>query len=91
MSQSEMRYCPKCDKNETRDQCAYGGAYWDANAEPISEEVPANAVSSGKIAGMGAGPQGEPGVGPKAMKKYKAKNAAQAPRKRFSEFMLGTK
>lgn len=91
MPQSEMRYCPKCDRNETRDQCSYGAAYWDDNAQPIAEEVPANAVSGGKIAGMGVGPQGEPGVGPKAMKRYKDKNAANAPRKRFSEFIQGTK
>lgn len=91
MPQSEMRYCPKCKKNETRDQCAYGGAYWDDNAEPISEEVPVNSVSGGKIAGMGVGAQGEPGVGPKAMKRYKAKNAARAPRKKFTEFIQGTR
>jgi hypothetical protein len=33
----EVRYCPKCKKNETRSQCAYGGNYWDNNAEPINE------------------------------------------------------
>lgn len=56
------------------------------------EEAPANAVGGGKIAGMGVGPQGEPGVGPKAMKRYKDKNAAAAPkagRKAFSIFMQG--
>ena len=58
----------------------------------LPEEVPANAVGSGKIAGMGVGAQGEPGVGPKAMKRYKDKNAAEAPkagRKAFSLFMQG--
>lgn len=34
----------------------------------IQEEVPTNNVSSGKIAGAGVGPQGEPGV-PKKKKK----------------------
>ena len=29
---------------------------------PFSEEVPTNNVSGGKIAGVGVGPQGEPGV-----------------------------
>lgn len=56
------------------------------------EEAPANAVGAGKIAGMGVGPQGEPGVMPKAMKRYKDKNAAEAPkagRKTFSVFMKG--
>ena len=60
-----------------------------------NEEVqPANAVGGGKIAGMGVGPQGEPGVGPKAMKRYKSKNAAKAPkagRKTLAMFMQGTK
>jgi len=58
----------------------------------IKEEAPANSVGGGKIAGMGVGAQGEPGVGPKAMKRYKDKNAAAAPkagRKAFSIFMQG--
>jgi len=58
----------------------------------MNEEAPANSVGGGKIAGMGVGPQGEPGVGPKAMKRYKDKNAAAAPkagRKAFSIFMQG--
>ncbi len=58
----------------------------------MEEEAPANSVGGGKIAGMGVGPQGEPGVMPKAMKRYKDKNAADAPkagRKTFSVFMQG--
>jgi hypothetical protein len=58
----------------------------------MEEEAPANSVGGGKIAGMGVGAQGEPGVGPKAMKRYKDKNAAEAPktgRKAFSLFMQG--
>jgi hypothetical protein len=58
----------------------------------MEEEAPANSVGSGKIAGTSTGPQGEPGVGPKAMKRYKDKNAAEAPeagRKAFSLFMQG--
>lgn len=58
----------------------------------MNEEAPANAVGGGNIAGMGVGPQGEPGVTPKAMKRYKDKNAAAAPkagRKSFSVFMKG--
>lgn len=60
--------------------------------ESVNEEAPANSVGGGKIAGMGVGPQGEPGVGPKAMKRYKDKNAAAAPkagRKTLSIFMQG--
>lgn len=60
--------------------------------EKFDEEAPANAVGGGNIAGMGVGAQGEPGVGKKAHKKYKDKNAAEAPkagRKSFSMFMKG--
>ncbi len=31
-----LRYCPKCKKNETRDECKYGKKYWDMNSLPIS-------------------------------------------------------
>lgn len=61
-------------------------------AARMQEEAPTMSVGSGKIAGMGVGPQGEPGVTPKAMKRYKDKNAAEAPkagRKTFSLFMQG--
>ena len=40
-----VRYCPKCDKDETRDECKYGGEYWDENSKPAkavdSRAVPA--------------------------------------------------
>lgn len=58
----------------------------------MNEEAPANAVGGGNIAGMGVGAAGEPGVGKKAHKKYKDKNAAAAPkagRKSFGLFMKG--
>jgi hypothetical protein len=29
-----VRYCPKCEKNETREQCAYGPRYWDMFSLP---------------------------------------------------------
>ena len=64
----------------------------DYMSTEMKEEAPVNSVGAGKIAGMGVGPQGEPGVGPKAMKRYKDKNAAEAPkagRKTFSIFMQG--
>jgi hypothetical protein len=33
--QTEMiRYCPKCDKNETRSECSYGVQYWDMFSLP---------------------------------------------------------
>lgn len=64
----------------------------------MNEDAPTNAVGSGNIAGAGVGPQGEPGVTPKAMSRYKKKNAAEAPspvmaptmrRKSFKEFVKG--
>jgi hypothetical protein len=39
-SLGEMRYCPKCDKDETRDECKYGGEYWDENSKPAKAEDP---------------------------------------------------
>ena len=33
-----MRYCPACDKDETRDECKAGGEYWDENSKPAKEE-----------------------------------------------------
>jgi len=29
-----IRYCPKCEKNETRDECKYGPKYWDMFSRP---------------------------------------------------------
>jgi hypothetical protein len=37
----------------------------------VDEDTPANSAGSGNIAGIGVGAQGEPGVTPKAMSKYK--------------------
>lgn len=45
----------------------------------IKEEVPTVSASSGSIAGIGVGPQGEPGVPPKPMTKK--------PLKRFKKFI----
>jgi hypothetical protein len=35
-----VRYCPKCEKDETRDECKYGGEYWDENSKPAKEMDP---------------------------------------------------
>ena len=35
-----VRYCPKCDKDETREECKYGGEYWDENSKPAKAEDP---------------------------------------------------
>jgi len=29
-----IRYCPKCQKDETRNECKYGGKYWDMFSRP---------------------------------------------------------
>jgi len=44
-----------------------------------SEELAGNAVGRGAIAGIGVGAEGEPGLTPAQMKKYKSKNAKNAP------------
>jgi hypothetical protein len=31
-----MRYCPKCEKDETREECRYGPKYWDMFSIPSS-------------------------------------------------------
>ena len=34
--QMGMRYCPKCEKDETREECRYGPKYWDMFSSPVS-------------------------------------------------------
>ena len=31
-----IRYCPKCEKNEARNECKYGTRYWDTYSMPVS-------------------------------------------------------
>ena len=53
-----------------------------------NEDAPVNAVGGGNIAGIGVGPQGEPGV-----TKKKKKDIIMQPmskRKSFSDFVKGT-
>jgi len=55
--------------NEFKKQCG-AGQYWcstDKVCKPLQEDgmaggAPTNAVSTGAVAGIGVGPQGEPGV-----------------------------
>lgn len=44
----------------------------------LESEVAANVAGSGKIAGIGVGPDGEPGMPPSAWKKWKRQNKSQA-------------
>jgi len=50
--------------NELKKECGLG-MYWcntDNKCKPIQEDAPVNAVGGGQIAGVGVGPQGEPGI-----------------------------
>ena len=41
-----LRYCPKCQKSETREECKYGPKYWDMFALPMNSE---NILSSNQL------------------------------------------
>jgi ribosomal protein L33 len=61
-SMETTKFCPACNKMEKRSDCAFGPEYFDKNAKEIKEDAPVNAVGGGAVAGLGVGPQGEPGV-----------------------------
>ena len=53
-----MRYCPACDKDETREECKAGGEYWDENSKPAKEEDPRSmpakiSLAKNKLRAMG--------------------------------------
>ncbi len=39
-SVENMRYCPDCEKDETREECKYGTKNWDERSQPAKEEDP---------------------------------------------------
>ena len=50
--------------NEFKKECV-AGYYWcntDKMCKPLKEDAPVNNVGGGAVAGLGVGPQGEPGV-----------------------------
>jgi hypothetical protein len=51
--------------NEFKKECGVG-YYWcstDMTCKPIQEDAPTNSVGNGTaVAGLGVGPQGEPGI-----------------------------
>lgn len=60
----------------------------------VNEDAPTVSAGAGEVAGIGVGPDGEPGV---FKTKYKDKNKEEAPvlgpiqrRKTFKQFMSGT-
>ena len=87
--EGELGYCWmhhfKCHSARTCNTWAKGGPInndevrhdWQSRNEAVIEEIPTVNVGGGAIAGLGVGPQGEPGVSPKAQKKYKKKNLKQ--------------
>ena len=90
--EAEMRFCPKCNKVETRDECSMGESYWDKNSIPMNEEAPTNSIGDGT--GIKGIRPDSIGVGRQAMSKYKRDNASRAPkagRKTLTMFMQGTK
>lgn len=58
--------------------------YMEEVAAYFNESVPVNNAGGGNIAGMGVGPEGEPGFTPKAMERYKRSNAML--RRRTNEY-----
>lgn len=52
----------------------------------VPEDAPANSAGGGNIAGIGVGPDGEPGVMPKAAQQYKKKNKDEF-KKRIFKFL----
>jgi len=39
-SVEEMRYCPACQKNETKEECKFGPRYWEMFAQPMNPKEP---------------------------------------------------
>jgi hypothetical protein len=75
----------KCHSARTCNTWAKGGPInndevshdWQSRNEAVIEEIPTVNVGGGAIAGLGVGPQGEPGLTPAQQKKYKKKNLKQ--------------
>lgn len=59
----------------------------EENAE-VFEDAPANNVGGGAIAGVGVGPDGEPGVSRKKQKEYASKNKKRKTIRTFKDMMV---
>lgn len=60
--------------NEFKKECGVG-MYWcntDKKCKPIQEDAPVNSAGGGQIAGVGVGPQGEPGIKKKKLMPFMA-------------------
>jgi hypothetical protein len=72
---SELKYCPKCKKLETRSDCAYGGSYWDENAKEVSTNDDGSMeVSEGAAWTRKEGQNKEGGLNEKGRKSYERDN-----------------
>jgi hypothetical protein len=67
---AEKRYCPKCEKWETRAECAYGVSYWDKYAtKNFKESVLGEAAWTRKEGKKKSG-----GLNEKGRKSYEREN-----------------
>ena len=67
---SEKRYCPKCEKVETRSECSFGVEYWDKYAtKKFTESILGEAAWTKK-----AGKNKEGGLNEKGRKSYEKEN-----------------
>ena len=63
---AEKRYCPKCEKMETKSECSYGPEYWEKNAKKQTSESAAWTRKAGK--------NKEGGLNEKGRKSYEREN-----------------
>ena len=63
---AEQRYCPKCEKLETKSECSYGPEYWEKNAKKQTNEAAAWTRKAGK--------NKEGGLNEKGRKSYEREN-----------------
>ena len=71
---SELKYCPKCKKLETRSDCAYGGSYWDENAKDVSTNDDGSMEVSEAAWQRKEGKNPEGGLNEKGRKSYEREN-----------------
>ena len=70
IEETDMRFCPKCEKMESREECAYGPDYWDTFAiKNVSKKVEESAAWTKK-----SGKNKEGGLNEKGRKSYEAEN-----------------
>jgi len=70
IEETDMRFCPKCEKMESREECAYGPDYWDTFAiKNVSKKVEESAAWTKK-----SGKNKEGGLNEKGRKSYEKEN-----------------